>query len=161
VGLEPIRREFRQAERGRCLLSHEYTPERFCFHHLSPRLTRLGIEEAGLSSRGVTVSQSIAALNARLSESVLGPVAASSSPGSVGSRRANARPDRQPSIGAPFTGTKHGRGPRSISSAKAYPEPHSPNWTPSRSPPREKTSHFRAARQRHHRASSENEARQT
>ena len=54
------------SSRGRRPLSHEQAPARLSFHHLSPRFTRLGIDDRGISSSGVTVSQSIAALHGSL-----------------------------------------------------------------------------------------------
>ena len=63
------------------------TLARLSFHHLSPRFTRFVIDDRGMSSSGVTVSQSIAVWTACLSERLVGAGAAGSSPVSIDSRR--------------------------------------------------------------------------
>ena len=97
VRLQPLERRSRllraSSRPGMC---HAQAPARLSFHHLSPRLTRLGIDDRGISSSGVTVSQSIAALHRALERKRL----ARRSPADPGRARA-ARAARRPARAEP------------------------------------------------------------
>ena len=72
-----IDRERRCSSRSsHAAMRHAEAPVLLCFHHLRPRLSRLESEDRGMSSSGVTVSQSSAVRTARfklnVSRSIVG-----------------------------------------------------------------------------------------